>query len=132
MTYDITEHALWTLINGAGWWWWGTIAAIAGANCWALIRLRPHPSVWGRLARLIGLAGYMMIAFSWLNTAFGPLGLPLVLVSALWRSLLRFEKLPPVVGKQTTPERLASILVDPKDDKSELPIRVIRGQGRVA
>jgi len=81
MTSNITEHELWAVINGLGWWFWGAIAAMAGANAVNIFRLAAPRTMLGRVIRVTALSGFFLIFFSWGNTAFGPLGLPLVLLS---------------------------------------------------
>lgn len=80
---DLTERQLWALINGLGWWYWGPIAFLAACNMWNIFRLAPAASLYGRLIRTCALTGFLLIAMSWGNTAFGPLGMPFVLLSYL-------------------------------------------------
>lgn len=81
MTDNVTEHALWQFINGMGWGWWGPIAVGAWFNIWGMVRLAPAETFFGRVVRLIALAGFLMIGLSPGNSALGPLGLPLVIIA---------------------------------------------------
>ena len=80
---NVTEKELWAIINGMGWYFWGGVAALAAANLWNILRLTPARTIYGRFIRVVGLAGFTFIAMSWVNTGFGPIGLPLVLLSFL-------------------------------------------------
>lgn len=80
---NITERELWEVINALAWWYWGPIAMLGAANVWAQSRLGAPRSRLGRVLRVTALMGFLLIAFSPLNTAFGPLATPFLLVSFL-------------------------------------------------
>lgn len=75
-----TEEGLWHIIQACGWSWWLAIAALAGWCLFETYRLSAPATRYGRLHRAAMMIGLFLIATSWLNSAFGPIGLPLVLI----------------------------------------------------
>lgn len=115
---NATEHYVWTMVNALGWWWWGPIAVMAAVNLWNIYRLAAAQTLYGRVIRIVAITGFMLIAASPGNSAFGPLGLPLVLLSymgmthQMYRQCLAAGKIKKPEGPPSV--RVAALLVEPK------------------
>lgn len=89
---NVTEHAIWTLVNDLGWWFWGTIAFLGAWNLLGLIKLSHPVTKLGRMIRFLLTAGFLLLAASPGNTAFGPIALPFILLGIrLWTHQLYTE-----------------------------------------
>ena len=99
-----TEQVLWQIIHACGWSWWLAIAALAGWCLFEMYRLAAPATRYGLLHRICMMMGLFLIATSWLNSAFGPIGLPLVLIGLrgmlhqMYGDCLRTGKIKPTEG----------------------------------
>ena len=99
-----TEQSLWAIINACGSAWWLVVAALAGWCLLEMYRLASPATRYGRVHRIAMMIGLFLIATSWLNSAFGPIGLPLVLfglrgmLHQMYLECLRTGKIAPTEG----------------------------------
>lgn len=84
---NATEHALWEIVENCGPVWWWVIAALAAWCLLMMYRLIAPVTAYGRAHRILMMMGLFLIAFSPFNSAFGPFGVPLVLLGL--RGMLR-------------------------------------------
>lgn len=115
---NLTEESLWALINHLSWWYWGPIAALGAANVWTQARLGAPVTKFGRVLRVTGLMGFLLVALSPFNTAFGPLATPFLLVTFLGRHIQMYSqckvkgRLPDKSDLRTPGKRLMASLVE--------------------
>lgn len=101
MDYNITERAIWSVINGLGWWWWGSIAVLAAWNLFGMFKLAPAGTPFGRAIRYVLMVGFVLLSLSPGNTAFGPLAIPVILIGVrmwthqLYADCVRYGKVKP-------------------------------------
>lgn len=120
MSENYTEVSLWAGINYLGWWYWGFIAFLGAANAWMLYKLAAPETLLGRVLRTLALIGFLLIALSPFNTAFGPLGMPFVLLAFLGVSYQLYQackaagKLGPLPSGAPATAKLANLIVERK------------------
>ncbi len=120
MQTNVTEQALWTILNGAGWFYWAPICLLCGWCLWGIYGLAPAESKLGRWIRLSLYTGLMLGLGSLVaqNTALLSLGLPFILLGLrgmiyqLRRQCLHEGKIVETRGKPLR-VKLASAIVQP-------------------
>lgn len=117
MPTNVTEQALWAVLNHLSWWYWAPVCLMAAWCLWGVYGLAPVQSKLGRWIRMSLYLGLLLMTGGLFNTAFVSLGLPFVLLGLrgwLWQT--RQECLR--TGKIKSPQgsfgsRVAATLVVP-------------------
>lgn len=77
-----TQNAIWAWIHTHQW-WWTVIQLMCLLITLRILRLAPAVTLWGRLVRMVLVAGLMCYTASYWNSALSVPGLFLILVG-LW------------------------------------------------